>query len=243
MVKEVTGAWPSQHGFDARFDWGPQGVQRLAPHVATIVIVDVLRFTTAVETACSGGVTVFPYRWKDETAAAFATEKEVILGGAPGAPSLSPLSLRGLEAGTRVVLPSPNGATCSLLAAESGGSVLAGCLRNAAAVASWLNGHAGPVGVIACGELWSDGSIRPSLEDMLGAGAVLSRLRRTRSHEADAAVAAFDRTRDRLPDTIRDCASGRELVALGHAEDLPWCAALDVSPTVPVLRAGAYVAG
>jgi phosphosulfolactate phosphohydrolase-like enzyme len=32
-------------------------------------------------------------------------------------------------------------------------------------------------------------------------------------------------------------------VALGHAEDLPWCAALDVSPTVPVLRAGAYVAG
>jgi 2-phosphosulfolactate phosphatase len=242
-VKDGSADWPSQPGFDSRFDWGPQGVERLAPKVRAVVVVDVLRFTSAVETGCSRGVTVFPYRWRDESAAEFAREKGALLGGAPGAPSLSPLSLRGLEAGTRIVLPSPNGATCSLLAAGSGATVVAGCLRNAAAVANWLRARGGPVAVIACGELWPDGSIRPSLEDMIGAGAILSRLEGNRSPESEAAVAAFEWARSRLLDSISDCASGRQLVNLGHAEDTPWCADLDVSDTVPILRDGAYIAG
>jgi 2-phosphosulfolactate phosphatase len=241
-VKDVSPDWPAQHGFHARFDWGPQGVERLAPNVRAIVVVDVLRFTSAVETACARSVTVFPFRWRDESAAAIAEAKGALLGGAPGGPSLSPLSLRRIEAGARVVLPSPNGATCSLLAADYGATVVAGCLRNAAAVASWLGARGGPVAVIACGELWGDNSIRPSFEDLIGAGAILSRLEGNRSPEAEAAVAAFEWARSRLLDAISDCASGRQLVELGHAEDIPWCAELDVSDTVPVLRDGAYMA-
>ncbi len=48
----------SQDGFDARFDWGSAGVARLAPHVSTIVIVDVLRFSTATETGVSAGIVI-----------------------------------------------------------------------------------------------------------------------------------------------------------------------------------------
>jgi 2-phosphosulfolactate phosphatase len=53
-------AWDSQDGFGVRFDWGLAGVRRLAPHVEVAVVVDVLRFSTATETAVEHGVAVNP---------------------------------------------------------------------------------------------------------------------------------------------------------------------------------------
>jgi hypothetical protein len=46
------------------------------------------------------------------------------------------LSLSSIAAGTRLVLPSPNGSELSHLAAAAGATVVAGCLRNASAVAT-----------------------------------------------------------------------------------------------------------
>lgn len=60
----------SQHGFDARLEWGPNGLRRLAPVCDVIVIVDVLSFTTAVDIALGRGAEVFPYRWQDGKEAA-----------------------------------------------------------------------------------------------------------------------------------------------------------------------------
>lgn len=238
----MTQDWPFQHGFDLRFDWGPAGVERLAPHVTSLVIVDVLRFTSTVETACAAGIAVFPYRWRDASAADFSGSVGALLGGAgEDAPSLSPASMLKLVPGTKVVLPSPNGATCSVLAADAGAAVAAGCLRNAAAVARWLSTRQPPVAVIACGEVWRDGSLRPALEDMLGAGAILSRVPGSRSPEADAAVAAFEACASRIGSVLRSCASGRELEWRGADPDVDWCARLDVSGTVPVLSGGAFV--
>jgi len=57
---------------DVRCEWGEHGVKTLAPVSDLLVIVDVLSFSTAVEIATSQGATVFPYRWKDETAHAYA---------------------------------------------------------------------------------------------------------------------------------------------------------------------------
>jgi 2-phosphosulfolactate phosphatase len=54
----------------------------------------------------------------------------------PDRSSLSPVSLLGVPAGTRVELASPNGAAVSLAVAAAGAVVLAGCLRNASAVAA-----------------------------------------------------------------------------------------------------------
>src|SRR5437763_1273292 len=102
----------------------------------------------------------WPYRWKDESAAEFARAYGAILAGGEGGPSLSPLSMRNLPRGSRVVLPSPNGATCSLLAADAASIVVAASLRNVGAVAEWLKASGHPVAVIACGEASPDGSIR-----------------------------------------------------------------------------------
>jgi 2-phosphosulfolactate phosphatase len=233
--------WASQEGFAARFDWGPQGVERLAGGVAALVVVDVLRFTSAVETACAHGLTVYPYRWKDASAREFAASVEARLAGLDAdGPSLSPQSLLRLAAGSGVVLPSPNGATCALIAAAKAPLVIAACLRNAAAVGSLLRGLAGAVAVIACGEAWQDGSIRPSFEDLAGAGAVLAATGRRQSPEAAAAVAAFREAEASLRERLRECASGRELVGWGLGDDVDWCAELDSSGCVPVLREGAF---
>ncbi len=51
-----------QDGYRARFDWGPNGLRTLAPRATVVVVVDVLRFTSAVSVATARGGIVFPYR-------------------------------------------------------------------------------------------------------------------------------------------------------------------------------------
>ena len=99
------------------------------------------------------------------------------------------------------------------------------------------------VAVIAAGERWPDGSLRPCLEDLLGAGAVLSHLDADRSPEADAAVGAFGALKGRLREALADTASGRELISWGYEGDLDLAAELDVSTAAPRLRDGAYRSG
>jgi len=208
-------AWAAQGEYRLRFQWGPVAAPALS--AGACVVVDVLRFTTAVEAAVSRGVIVYPYRWRDATAAAFAASVQARLadGRDPAGPSLSPSSMDALAPGTSLVLPSPNGSTCAVLAE-------------------------GPVTVIACGERWPDGSLRPSLEDLLGAGAILDSMPGDSSPEARAAIAAFRDGRHRLPETLTECASGRELTGKGRAADVGYAAQLNVSTTVPVLTDGAF---
>jgi 2-phosphosulfolactate phosphatase len=232
--------WASQSQYDVRFGWGVAAVEALAGDV--IVIVDVLRFTTAVEAAASRGGVVYPFRWRDESAAVFAESVGAKLADGTDrlGPSLSPQSLLGMEAGEAVVLPSPNGATCAALAGEQGATVVAACLRNAAAVGAWAGSVQGSVSVIACGELWPDGSLRPALEDLLGAGAVLARLPGQRSPDARAAVAAWLEAADNIEAALLECPSGRELLERGRQDDVRYAAQVDVSEVVPVLREGAF---
>jgi 2-phosphosulfolactate phosphatase len=233
-----------QADFRVRFGWGERDLALLAPLSARVVVVDVLRFTTAVSVAVERDATVYPFRWRDGSAAAFAERVGAQLAGGRmrDAPSLSPVSLRRLGAGDRLVLPSPNGATLTLLAAEHGAEVYAGSLRNASAVAARC-GPPGVVSVIAAGERWSDGSLRPCVEDLLGAGAVLSPLPAAeRSPEAQTAVAAFADARPELEARLGRCSSGRELIAKGFGSDITMAADLDVARVCPVLRDGAYVA-
>src|SRR3954468_7256464 len=100
-----------QDGFAYRFDWGPNGLRTLAPGTEVLVLVDVLRFTTAVCAALEAGATVLPYRWADDGAPEYAAANGAVLAGIRerGEPSLSPTDLLRLEPGTRLVLPSPNG--------------------------------------------------------------------------------------------------------------------------------------
>src|SRR4051794_31338252 len=65
-----------QEGFDVRVGWGPRDAAVLAPAVDALVVVDVLRFTTAVDVAVARGVDVYPYPWRDG-AAEYAAERGV----------------------------------------------------------------------------------------------------------------------------------------------------------------------
>jgi 2-phosphosulfolactate phosphatase len=83
--------------------------------------------------------------------------------------------------------------------------------------------------------------LRPSLEDWLGAGAILSHLDTTDlSPESVAARTAFEAARAGVPDMIRGCASGRELIERGWAEDVDLAVELDSSESAPFLSGGAF---
>ncbi len=266
----------SQDGSTVRVEWGPVGAQSLVSYAAdrgpvVAVVVDVLSFTTSVSVGVDGGMTVWPYRWQDESAVAFAEGHDAVLAvgrraaAATGGVSLSPGSVRSAGGSVqRLVLPSPNGSTISALLSEAGAAVAAGALRNRRAVGSWVirrldalasaAGRAGSVGqpavvIIPAGERWPDGSLRPAVEDLWGAGAVIDAIVTKLEHragpmllspEAEVALGAWRGIEGRVTASLEACASGRELADLGFADDVTLAAEVDASEVVPMLEDGAF---
>lgn len=225
-------------------EWGAQGVRTLSPQADVTIIVDVLSFSTCVDIGVGRGISIFPYSGPLDEAAAFATSHGAVLarhrGQDQGHFSLSPTGFATNAFVPRVVLPSPNGSTLTLLAAETS-RVLCGCLRNAAAVAATCAGY-DTIAVIPAGERWPDGSLRPALEDWLGAGAIISHLAGTPTPEATAAAAAFAAHRDNLLPALNACPSGQELIDRGYPTDVELAAECNVSTTVPRFVPPAYAA-
>jgi 2-phosphosulfolactate phosphatase len=157
-----------------------------------------------------------------------------------GVYSLSPESLTRIQPGTRIVLPSPNGATLTLAAKPT--PVLAGCLRNARAVALAAMKYGPRIAVIPAGERWKDDfSLRPAFEDLIGAGAIVRHLTGRLSPEAVSAVGAFEAAKSELDQHLRQCSSGRELIERGFSEDVQLASQLNVSDCAPVLIEDAFV--
>lgn len=230
-----------QHEFDIRCEWGAAGIEQFAPHSDVLVVVDVLSFSTCVDIAVGQGAIVYPYRWKDERSFAYAESLGAVVATSRRAASgysLSPGSLLDIPAGIRLVLPSPNGATLSL--ATGAVPTFAGCLRNARAVAHAAQRVGARISVVPAGERWPDGSLRPALEDLIGAGAIIHHLAGTRSPEAAAAEAVFLSFRDELVACLKQCSSGKELIDRGFEPDVELAAALDQSDSAPLLADGAY---
>ena len=228
---------------EALCEWGHAGLMALRDRVAVLVVVDVLSFSTAVDVAVARGALVLPFASGDPVAAqTAAAEAGAILAGprSAGGFSLSPPSLADIEPGERLMLPSPNGSRLSM----SGGQrpVLAGCLRNATAIAGAARRLAGggPVGVVAAGERWPDDSLRFAIEDLFGAGAVLDALGPPFSAEARVARDAFRAARHDLVDLVRTSVSGRELTGRGYPQDVASATSLNVSTTAPLLVDGVY---
>ena len=230
-----------QSEFAIRCEWGENGVKTLAPISDVIVIVDVLSFSTSVDIAASQGATVFPYRWRSRSVEEFArsVDAEVANRQNPRGYSLAPSTLEHLPENYRMVLPSPNGSQLTMLA--GGATVMAGCLRNAEAVALKAMEMGESISVIACGERWhEDDSLRPSLEDILGAGSIIKHLNGNRSPEAEMAVAVFERFSSSLFESISHCSSGKEKRTRKKERDVVLAAAYNVSQCAPMLIDGAY---
>ncbi|MEH2265877.1 2-phosphosulfolactate phosphatase [Nostoc sp.] len=235
----------NQSEFNLRCEWGAQGVAQLAPISDVVVIVDVLSFSTCVEIATNNGAIIFPYAYKDESAIDYAKSVQAELASqrqrwTTTGYSLSPKSVAEIPAGTRLVLPSPNG---SFLTLHTGNTLtLAGCLRNCQAVAEFAQKYGDQIAVIPAGERWKeDGSLRPAFEDLIGAGAILSYLHGSLSPEAEVAVAIFQAFQQDLLGYLKKCSSGKELIEKGFESDVEMSAVYNVSDCVPWFTENAYV--
>ena len=226
-------------------EWGMCGVELLRDRAVVLVIVDVLSFSTAVDVAVSRGAEIYPFPLNDKEAAEAAAERVGAVLAKPrraagGQYSLSPVSLLSAPAGLKLMLPSPNGSRLSLACGSV--PVLAGCLRNAEAVAHAVREMAAGsnVGLIPAGELWPDGSLRPAIEDLLGAGAVIHFLGMPCSAEAQLAVNAYRASRDDITTLISNSTSGKELTDTGFPGDVEIALQQNASTCAPVLRDGCY---
>lgn len=220
-------------------DWGVAAALEAAERGDVVVIVDVLSFSTT---------------------AAIALERKanVVVVDAPAAAppaggertGLSPARALALKPGDRLTLGSLNGARCVAAVAHLGATVLLGALRNRAAVVGYLaglglEGRLRRTTLVACAELRPAsssapaGSMRPCLEDWLGAGAIAAGLEArglTLSPDAQAAAATFSAASpSRLGEWLRGCPSGRELTERGFGLDVELAARLDATTSVPVL--------
>lgn len=130
--------------------------------------------------------------------------------------------------------------------------LLIGSLLNASSVASFANHLKNEknmnITVIPCGEVWNDlyeneDSLRPSIEDYLGAGAILSELEGTKSPEAEVCIGAFLQSKHKLKELIWECGSGRELRMKGFEDDVRHCSQLNHFKVVPILQNNCFVNG
>ncbi|MBD2207064.1 2-phosphosulfolactate phosphatase [Calothrix sp. FACHB-1219] len=231
-----------QAEFDLRCEWGVQGVTQLAPISDVIIIVDVLSFSTATEIATKNGAIIYPYQWRDDSAINYAKSVNGELAKSrmsQAGYSLSPASLTKIPTGSRLVIPSPNGSTLTLLTGKT--PTIAGCLRNCEAVAKFAQKYGSKIAVIPAGEKWEDGTLRPAFEDLIGVGAILSFLNGSFSPEAESALAVFQTFRNELLGYLKKSSSGKELIAKGYELDVELAAVFNISDCVPLLTENAYV--
>lgn len=139
--------------------------------------------------------------------------------------------------GRTLVLSTTNG-TRALLAAAAAPTVLAGSLLNAGATAARAAALARDVVLVCAG---TEG--RVAIEDLIGAGAVLSRLEAlTAIDVADdgprLALRLFAAASAGLSAALRSTQGGRNLIAAGLEEDVPACARVDALQAAVVVRGG-----
>lgn len=236
----ATGFPAGMSGEQLRCEWGESAVRLLSSESDVVIIVDVLSFSTCVDIAVSRGARIVPFDPSASGAGEFAGRRGAALAlpRGQGRFSLSPSTLLDVMPGESVVLPSPNGALATL--GVSAGVTLAGCLRNAAAVAHAASALGRQILVVPAGERWPDGSLRPCLEDWLGAGAILGHLPGRASAEARAAIAAYRELETELRHALCETRSGRELIERGYPQDIELASEAGVSSTVPTFDGEAF---
>ncbi|MEV7398272.1 2-phosphosulfolactate phosphatase [Aeromicrobium sp. NPDC092404] len=243
-----------QSPYGVRFDWGPAGARAIAAGADVAVVVDVLSFSTSLSMAADLGIVVLPYPWEAEDAPTYAAQNRAVLAvgrsaAAAGEVSVSPASIRAAGSVERLVLPSPNGSAISVDLASIATTVVGASLRNAPAVADWIarehDAETASIAVVAAGERWADGSLRPAIEDLWGAGAVLAALEDHDwpglSPEAAMAADAYRLIEGREESHLKACAGGSELVGAGHAEDVVLAAEIGAGRTVPLLSDRGFI--
>lgn len=239
-----------------QLDWGVDGVRFALKNHNIVVIVDTLRFSTAVTTAVANGFTIYPVA-DQERGKTLAVSIGAEMSGKPGKAkyTISPHSYaRALpEDNHQVVLYSPNGATCAALANDDD-TVYIGCFLNARAVGRLLwktaREERREVTVVAAGEqraidtgeriVYDKEAAYPvfAIEDYLASGAIISHSELPKSAEADLCELTYSAARDRIEELLSGSFSGRYLIENGLGDDVTHAVQHDLYDIVPVLHLG-----
>lgn len=239
-----------------QLDWNVDGVDYALKNHNVVVIVDTLRFSSAVVTAVAHRFIIYPIA-DQKQGDVLARSVGAAVAGRPGNAkyTISPRSyLRTGDDDTRnVVLFSPNGAKCAALA--SGKDVVyIGCLLNARAVGEHVCRIAGQIGcnvtIVAAGEqraidtgeriVYDQKAAHPvfAIEDYLACGAIISYTALAKSAEAQLCELAYHSAREKIKDLVLDSFSGKYLVQHNLREDVDYASQLNIYDVIPVVRGG-----
>ncbi|MET0734745.1 MAG: 2-phosphosulfolactate phosphatase [Microbacterium sp.] len=204
-----------QHRYQVRLEWGVEGLDRLAPS-DVVVVVDILRFSTAVTDAAARGETV-----------ALADAHDVSINGAAVA------EVAGRTPATVLVGSIRNAsAVARAILAEQGARAARTSVAIIAAGERSSRDSGAPV--------------RFAVEDQLGAGAIVDALGALgidhTSPEAAAAGEAFRGLRGALRHLLTASGSGQELIDGGLRDEVLGAAEVDAASVVPILRGPVFVA-
>jgi len=209
-----------------------------------IVVIDVLRATSAMTTALHHGVEkIIPVATLDE--ALEYKSKGFIVGAERDGQVVegfdfgnSPYVYINQDMkGQTVVLTTTNGTK----AIDMDGLVVIGCLNNLDHLCQWLIEQNKNTLILASG--WKD---KVNLEDTICAGAIADQLIQSKKFHAleDSTVAAkflFQSAKENLWSFLRASSHRRRLIHLKIQKDVKYCLTLNTVPCIPILKDGALV--
>jgi len=215
---------------------------------ATAVVIDVLRFSSAVVAALDAGASKIIPVEEIETATRLADsgkrKTKLLAGERKGLPIdgfdlfNSPAEFtRATVGGKTIVMTTSNGSRGVLLASKAARTIIC-AINNIGAVAGAIRDDE-VVSILCCG---SEGRI--ALEDLYCGGLLLHAVGDRTDVETlnDSGRLAMMLSREGGPaagELLAGSDRGRELIAAGYGEDVLHCAKRDISDIVPVLRQGA----
>ncbi|MGI6034201.1 MAG: 2-phosphosulfolactate phosphatase [Limnochordia bacterium] len=212
-----------------------------------VVMFDVLRASSTIVTALAAGARgIVPVVEVDEARAkAKACGPGTLLGGERGAKRIpgfdlgnSPLEYVGQVVRDRIIVMTTTNGTKALARGAGAREILVGCLLNAPSLADYLAASPGGDILLICAGVQG----RIALEDILGAGCLVSLLeRRGMEIEGDGAFLAaqvYFMYRDDLAAAMGTFEHGRRLLELGFGEDIAYCAQKGPLAVLPRLEGG-----
>ncbi len=244
----------------------PQFIAQPELSGATVVVIDQLRASCTVATALAAGAAeVVPLAEVDHAlrAADGASRNDVLLGGERGGERIDGFDLGNSPAeytpervfGKRILFTTTNG-TRAIEYAHLASEVLMGCALNATTIAERV-ANCDEVHLLCAG---TDGHV--TRDDLLAAGLIVDRLlsladrpwqlnegaeaTRREWEELLNAAGAFRRSpSEQLAIELRNTQGGKNLLAIGHDDDLVLCAQIDSLQVLPELdrSRGCLVAG
>ncbi len=219
-----------------------------AADMGIVVVIDVLRATSAMVAAFDSGVDrIIPVSTVEEAAAYIGREGyiaaaerngEVVEGFTYGN---SPLAYVGQDLrGKTIVMTTTNG-TKAINLARDARMLVVGSFLNLSALSEWLVQQNENVLLLCSG--WRD---KFNLEDSVFAGAVMDRLLSSGKFglEEDSSIAAqymFHAARDNYMGILKAAPRRRRIEQLKLLNDVKFCLTPDQSSVIPVLRDGELV--